>query len=246
MSAVSSHHFVTSIDCGKSTALNGEVDMAKDSAGGGPDFETSRREFLLRMYDQMFNDIDRHIKVVWQSVAVLLAAFAVFTLVEKQIISMDVASSLIVGLTAWLIAHVYDSSYWYNRNLVIIANIERQFLRQDDLRHIHYYFGAHRENMAMLTQLRIQWWLGFGVGALVMLYHFLTRILPALSEVLPSLSARAMTRLLPYATAVAAVVLISMLRNSRQESYKTFLKNSPGIPIDTSGITYGTGHPPAG
>jgi hypothetical protein len=33
-------------------------------------------------------------------------------------------------------------SYWYNRNLVIIANIERQFLGRKE---IHYYFGKHRK-----------------------------------------------------------------------------------------------------
>src|SRR3546814_2866580 len=43
-------------------------------------------------------------------------------------ISLDVAASLIILLCAWLYAHMLDAAYWYNRNLVIIANIERQFL----------------------------------------------------------------------------------------------------------------------
>lgn len=44
----------------------------------------SREDLLLKMYDQMFNDINRHIMVVWQSVGVLVGAFAVFALVEKM------------------------------------------------------------------------------------------------------------------------------------------------------------------
>ena len=42
----------------------------------------------------------RHIMVVWQSVAVLIGAFAIFALVEKHIINLDVAVSIIALLTA--------------------------------------------------------------------------------------------------------------------------------------------------
>src|SRR5919206_2459258 len=94
--------------------------------------EGARREFLLKMYDQMFNDINRHILTVWQSVGVLIGAFAIFALAEKGVLSTDIATTMIVLLSAWLLAHLHDSSYWYNRNLVIIGNIERQFLRQED------------------------------------------------------------------------------------------------------------------
>ena len=43
---------------------------------------TQRRdEFLMRMYDQMFNDINQHIIVVWQAAGTLVAAFSIFALV---------------------------------------------------------------------------------------------------------------------------------------------------------------------
>ena len=115
--------------------------------------EDPRERLLLQMYDQMFNDINRHIMVVWQSVGVLVGAFAIFALTEKQVVTVDVAASLIVLIAGWSLAHLYDAAYWYNRNLVIIANIERQFLRQSDLRDIHYYFGAHRPTNLMITHL---------------------------------------------------------------------------------------------
>src|SRR5829696_2585314 len=75
-----------------------------------------------------------------------------------------------------LIAHVYDAGYWYNRNLVIIANIERQFLRPEDQRNIHFYFGSHRANNKMMMHLRIQFWLGIGIAGLVLFYHFTMRV----------------------------------------------------------------------
>lgn len=199
-----------------------------------------RKEFLLRMYDQMFNDINTHILVVWQSVGVVVGAFAVFALVEKNIIPTDFACSLMIVLSAWLLAHLYDASYWYNRNLVIIANIERQFLRNADLKEIQYYFGRHRKKSAMLTHLRIQYWLGVGIGILFLLYHFNLRVVPGIHSPIRNFE---FSRSLPYTFAVCAVILLWRLRHNRIESYKEFLRNSPGINVDTSGVQYGVGHP---
>ena len=86
-------------------------------------------------------DINRHILTIWQSISVLIGAFAIFALVKKNIISIDLSSSIMVLLSAWLISHLFDAAYWYNRNLTMIENIERQFLLKEDLKNIHYYFG---------------------------------------------------------------------------------------------------------
>jgi hypothetical protein len=202
--------------------------------------EDYRKEFLLKMYDQMFNDIDTHILVVWQSVGVVVGAFAVFALVEKNIIPIDFACSLMIMLSAWLIAHLYDASYWYNRNLVIIANIERQFLGGADLKDIHYYFGKHRAKSAMLTHLKIQYWLGIGIALLFAFYHFATRVLPGIHQPVRNFE---FLRSLPYLFILLSFVLLWRLRHNRIESYEEFLRNSPGIAVKTTGITYGVGHP---
>ena len=188
----------------------------------------------------MFNDIDTHILVVWQSVGVVVGAFAVFALVEKNIIPIDFACSLMIMLSAWLIAHLYDASYWYNRNLVIIANIERQFLGGADLKDIHYYFGKHRAKSAMLTHLKIQYWLGIGIALLFAFYHFATRVLPGIHQPVRNFE---FLRSLPYLFILLSFVLLWRLRHNRIESYEEFLRNSPGIAVKTTGITYGVGHP---
>ena len=199
-----------------------------------------RKEFLLKMYDQMFNDINTHILVVWQSVAVVVGAFAVFALVEKAVISVDLAVAFIVLLCGWLLAHLYDSSYWYNRNLVIIANIERQFLEKDDLKKIHYYFGKHRSKSSMLTHLRIQYALGVVIALLFLIFHFVSRVLPAIC--LPWTISELQV-LLPYLVAVLLFFFLKNLRKNRQSAYLEFLTNSPGEDVSTSGIVYGVGHP---
>jgi hypothetical protein len=215
----------------------GDPAAANDRAKTVP---SERSEFLMRMYDQMFNDIDTHILVVWQSVGVLVGAFAIFALTEKQVITLDIATALIVLLAAWLIGHLYDAAYWYNRNLVIIANIERQFLSESDLQEVHYYFGKHRKKGSMITHLRIQYALGLGITLVVLIFHFFTRIVPGLGGQWSSFDP---VRALPYAVGMIAVLVLSWLKAHREKAYAEFLSNSPGREINVSGVTFGVGHP---
>jgi len=198
-----------------------------------------RPEFLLEMYKQMMNDINRHILVVWQSAGVVAGSFAILALVEKRVIPLDVATALVLLICLWALAHLIDAGYWYNRNLCIIANIERQFLKSSDLKNIHYYFGEHRPNNVMLTHLIIQVYLCSGVAAMVLLYHFVNRIVPGLSS---SFQQFEVNRALPYAVAVAGMLLLVKLWVKRNRDYHEFIHNSPGIAVDTSSVTYGSGH----
>lgn len=203
-----------------------------------------RKEFLTKMYDQMFNDIDRHHKIVWQTIGVLVGAFAVLALIEKNIISIDIATGLIILLASWVVAHVYDSNYWYNRNLVIIANIERQFLLADDLTKIHYYFGEHRNKNSIQTSLKIQIYFCFAVILLFLIYHFSNSIYPGFSLKLNTKNF-CFEKTIPYCSLLIGLCFIAWIRNKRISNYTEFLTNSPGISVDTTGISFGGGHPTA-
>ena len=200
--------------------------------------DDDRRKLLLQMYDQMFNDIDTHIKVIWQSLTVLLGAFAILALTEKKVISLDVAAALILLIAGWLVANLSDAGYWYNRNLAIIANIEKEFLRQGDLRDIHYYFGSHRPGNKMITHLRIQYAFGVGLAAIVILWHFVERIVPGIDRE----AAFDPLRSLPYVVAVAVVLYAQHLHSTAKKKYLEFVTNSPGRRVDTAGVQYGVGH----
>ena len=199
-----------------------------------------RRTFLLEMYREMFADINRHITVVWQSVGVVIGAFALFSLSEKQIMPLDIAISLIVMLCGWLYAHMLDAGYWYNRNLVIIANIERQFLLSSDQKDIQFYFGKHRSGgNKMISHLRIQASLGIGVGILVMLFHFFDRVLPGINAEASHFDVQ---RTLPYVVSLAVLIFGCRFGKDRDDAYQSFLSNSPGIIVDNQNIVYGPGH----
>lgn len=198
-----------------------------------------REEFLMKMYDQMFSDIDRRIEVTWQSATALVGGLAVVALAEKGVLPIDFGVAIVVLLVGWLLAILLDASYWYNRNLVIIANIERQFLQAADLRNVHYYFGAHRPKNRMITHLRIQSALGIALGSVILLYHFLSRILPG---VLASESTWDFQRAVPYVLAVVVGVFLGRLTKRNRLAYEEFIANSPGIKVETGEVKYGVGH----
>lgn len=197
-----------------------------------------REQFLIAMYNQLMNDINRHIVVVWQSIATLVAAIAAFSFVKDGVFSLDVAASIVLIACVWLLAHVYDASYWYNRNLVMIANIERQFLRDGDQREIHYYFGEHRPNNVMISHLRIQRALGLAVGGLVLATHFGLVIFPTMCKG----AGFSYAHLMPWIIAAAGGIICMKTAQSNGKKYAEFLKNSPGREVDTSGIDFGIGH----
>lgn len=198
-----------------------------------------RKEFLIHMYDQMFNDINRHIVVIWQSISVIVGAFAILALVEKEIIPLDIAISILIILVAWLFSHLYDASYWYNRNLIIIANIERQFLKESDLKDIQCYFGKHRKGNKMIGHLSIQFGLGVLLLFIIIYYHFTERVLPGLDEPFSNFEP---IRCIPYIILVLSLLRVRKIKIDRKESYEVFLADSPGIEINTEGIEYRKGH----
>jgi hypothetical protein len=194
-----------------------------------------RRTFLLEMYRQMMNDINRHIVVIWQSVGVVVGAVALLALSEKQILPIDITVALIVLLCGWLRAHLIDAGFWYNRNLVIVGNIERQFLLVSDLKEIHNYFGRHPKTNDLIRHLKIQDWLAVGLSGLMLVYHFYVRVLPG---VCLSVGHFDLIRALPYAAAAFVLWWNWREKAAADRKYQKFKATSPGISIDASGISY--------
>lgn len=184
------------------------------------DSDADRTALLLQMYRRRFDDIDRHIRVVWQSIGAVVGAFALFAMVERDTVPLDLAVAIVVLLNAWSSAQVIDASYWYNRNVVIAANIEREFLRGEDVTLIHSYFFAHRAGNTMISYLRIQLWLAGGLAALVLLFHALA--------LLRGERPLENTVGLPYLVAGIAIVLLHLFQSRSDRKYAEFLQASPG------------------
>jgi hypothetical protein len=203
-----------------------------------PSRNMNREDFLVEIYRQMFADINRHILVVWQNVGAVLGAFALLALAQDHVVPLDWAIGLILLICIWLGAHLVDASYWHNRNLAIIANVERQFLVKDDLKQIHYYFGKHRPDNVMIEHLSIQAAFGIGIAAFVLLYHFISRV----AESIDVNASVEIAKLVPDVVAAVGAVYLRRLQAKTNKKYIEFLQESPGIEVDTAGTEYGPGH----
>jgi len=208
------------------------VDVQRPLKSRQEALDDSRRLFLLKLYKALNTAINTHLLVVWQSIGILVGAFALLGLAEKQIISLDIAVTLVVLISAWLLAHVYDASFWYNRNLAIISNIERQFLRPEDEKDICHYFVQHRSGN-MINHFRIQWWLGFGIGASVLIYHWVTFVGARLYLLAEPAGYRHLwsPKLLPYIVFVAGALFLVLMKRTQDRNYSEFLEQSPGIAV---------------
>jgi hypothetical protein len=179
------------------------------------------------MYRELWGNINRHILVIWQSVAALLAAFTVFALIEKKVLPIDLACALLVLICAWVGAHVIDANYWFARNVHIITNVERQFLSGDDAKLIHPYFLKHRKP-TVLDHLSVQAWLAGGIFTLIVGWHFTTRIAPGFCTSFANFQP---ARVLPYGVSVVAGVLLVVLHKKQKRAIKRLLRDSPGSPV---------------
>lgn len=196
--------------------------MAESTATSNPR-GGERAQLLLAMYRSTWDNVNRHILVVWQSIGALTAAFAASYLSGKATAGADIGTALVVVATAWAGANVIDASGWFNRNLYIIRNIERQLLAKNDGLVVHPFF-LKPARTGMIEHLRIQLTLIAAVGALALLQHFLTRVLPFLD-----LHAKIdFARWTPYVIVVAAVPVLGKLHKHVQSQFLELVRIAPG------------------
>jgi len=209
------------------------------SASGSPGgTEYPRRaDFLIAMYEQLMGDINRHIVVVWQMVGVLGAAVAGLVLAEKQGIPTAYAAILVIVVTGWVIEHLHDSNFWYNRNLVMITNIERVFLTKDDVDYIHPYFSAHRKKGSFLTHLAIQRTYALAVAWLIMAYFVVHSVVPTWRTA----GEADISKWLPFLMFAGLLVRDDILKKKYERKYQEYIAISPGIAVPRK-VNFGSTH----
>ena len=187
--------------------------------------QEDRKKLLLELYNQLWNSINVRLNLIWESIGIIVGAFAVYALTEKNIIGLDYATTLIVLLAFWFLLHIVDMTFWYNRNLVMIANIEKQFLNVEDAKLLYPYFLFHRKGNPPVSYLAIQAVLGLGIAAIVLVLHFLQVILPRLCSRPITLT---LSATLPYAMLVVAIVVLAFWKQKRDSDYANLVHRSPG------------------
>jgi len=186
--------------------------------------EEARQQFLFSMYDQMWNNTTRHITLIWQPITVIFTIIGSILAAELQNFNFFVVSMLIFLaylVIGWFLAHVYDSSAWVNRNLIIISNIEKQFLNGDDAKKIHPYFNMDPKKRDMIDHFKIQYFLGLTLGLVVSIYYigktFQNGLCFGNTTYVP------VAGVIPVVGLAIAITYVYLVRQSCENSYKTLI-----------------------
>lgn len=198
-----------------------------------------RKELIINLYNQLWNSINIRTTAIWNSVGLFTGAFAVLALTGNNILSLDIAASLLIMICGWYLANIIDVSFWYNRNLVIIANIEKEFFEKDDLRKIHPYFGSHRPKNRMINNFKVQFALGIGIASIFIILHFLKEVLPNIDFNIEKIH---LVGYMPYLITFCVCIYLVNFKKRTNRNYKNFVNNAPGIDVDSSSIEYDEQH----
>lgn len=175
------------------------------------DISPDEKDLLIAMYGEMWNNINRHVMIVWQSATAILGSLALFSLVEKNIIGLDMGTTLIIILIVWSLAHTYDAATWFNRNQAIISGIERELLGEELRKRLHPVIGKNRSPKKLITQMGIQQALGLALWVLLLGHHFLNRVAPG---IVAAHSHFEWARATPYLVTFAAIIPLLLVRKA--------------------------------
>lgn len=139
------------------------------------DKEKYRKEFLIAMYKELFNNIDRHISFSWQSIGVFATFGFAILMTERFDVHAFISIMLIYVVVVWMLARLIDANHWYERNIHIISNIEKEFLNDDDSEKIHFYFKGKRSKKNQLESIEIQS-LGLKLTWIISLFYYVYKI----------------------------------------------------------------------
>lgn len=182
----------------------------------------ARNDFLINMYNQAFNNINRHIVIVWQTISILAASFVSILLSEKYDISIWISSILLIVYIVWMISHIIDAEHWFKRNLHIITNIEKNFLTKNDLVLVHPYINTDVKHETMIDSFRIQIFFACTVWIFMLVYLFYKA----------SITSSMGLFLIYFCISVILSLILNTYHENNANKIKTLVIKSPGRSLD--------------
>ena len=120
-----------------------------------------------------------------------------------------------------------DAGSWFNRNLALIRNIEREFLSSSDQAAIHPFFAEKHRGAKLVEHFRIQVALAAVIWSLAILEHLAFRMPAFCSD-----GARGKALLLlPYVLSTVLFAGLAWLRGHYRAKHESLVSQSPGPPL---------------
>ncbi len=107
------------------------------------EFRQQKHEFILHYYDMATKDLDRHLKIGWQTIVVLGTSIATLSLGFKGDLPIPVAMIINLLLLAWCANNIIDANFWSLRAIAFLANVEAVYFRKDERKCFNMYAGEH-------------------------------------------------------------------------------------------------------
>ncbi|MCE7976605.1 MAG: hypothetical protein DYH03_05485 [Nitrospira sp. NTP1] len=97
------------------------------------DSEKSRHDFLLKLYETAWKNIIRTDELLWK-VFLTYASVVLSTLFlsDKVFNNLFYGIAIALAITAIATCHAFNVNLWFMRNLVLISNVEIEFLNAND------------------------------------------------------------------------------------------------------------------
>lgn len=89
-----------------------------------------RDEFLRTWYGVLWSNIDRSMTSIWQIAGPIALVGAAFIYMDK--FGPHLTASLQLVILFWALNNTMDMNAWHRRNLIFVARVERQFLKEAD------------------------------------------------------------------------------------------------------------------
>lgn len=195
-------------------------------------FRQQRHEFILRYYGMAIADLDRHLKIGWQSIAIIGAAVASLSLGEGDNLPLPVAVTIAIILCFWGMANVLDANYWAVRAIAFLANVEANYLTEEDRSAFNPYLGKHPP-VKLMDSLKIQnrSILLFGFLSLAYYVYKISEdggIFSGIEKFSEYNFVEFLMWEFPIYMTVFVLALILHMRQKRVQDYRNFVIGSPG------------------
>src|SRR5215831_7579548 len=93
----------------------------------GRSMEENKREFLLHLYDKLWENMNAKEERLWTFLSFYGAAIAL-AFAAGEFVGIEIyALIIILALTTWAVLIITNANWWYYRNLLMVTRIEAQF-----------------------------------------------------------------------------------------------------------------------
>lgn len=177
-----------------------------------------REEFLLKMYETCWNNVTRAEDAIWKIIAAYTALFAGLSIAKPVIGSLGFILLIIVFSIAGMCVSM-NANLWFTRNMGLISNIEKEFLKKEDWDTLLPKKWAKKK--ASFSSKEI-WWIIFSIFPVV--------ILATTYVIYPDVKQNIIC--IVIAELVGFVIVIWYIFKTKK-TYNGFIKEAPGKLIDS-------------